>query len=57
MEKTVVFKYEEVQQLIICINSLNAPGIENAKLISLAANIIDKGIVKVPQEKSQDETI
>lgn len=57
MDKTVVFKYEDVQQLVICINSLKAPGIENAKLISLAANIIDKGIVKVPQEKSQDETI
>lgn len=57
MDKTVVFKYEDVQQLVICINSLKASGIENAKLISLAANIIDKGIVKVPQEKSQDETI
>lgn len=57
MNKTVVFKYEDVQQLVICINSLKAPGIENAKLISLAANIIDKGIVKVPQEKNQNETI
>ena len=57
MGKTVVFQYEDIQKLVACINALNAPGIENAKLISLAANIIDKGIVKVIQEKNQDETV
>ena len=61
MGKTVVFQYEDIQKLVVCINSLKAPGIENAKLISLAADIIDKGIVKVPQdknkEKKQDETV
>lgn len=57
MGKTVIFQYEDIQQLVACINALKVHGIENAKLISLAADIIDKGIVKVPQEKEQDETV
>jgi len=46
MDKIVVFKYEDVRKLADCINSIQVSGFENAKLISIAANIIDTGRIK-----------
>jgi hypothetical protein len=46
MDKIVVFKYEDVRRLADCINSIQVSGFENAKLISMAANIIDTGRIK-----------
>lgn len=46
MDKIVVFKYEDVRKLADCINSIQVSGFENAKLISMAANIIDTGRIK-----------
>lgn len=47
MDKIVVFKYEDVRRLADCINSIQVSGFENAKLISMAANIIDTGRIKI----------
>ena len=46
MDKIVVFKYEDVRKLADCINSIQVSVFENAKLISMAANIIDTGRIK-----------
>lgn len=46
MDKIVVFKYEDVRKLADCINSIKVSGFKNAKLISIAANIIDTGRIK-----------
>lgn len=46
MDKIVVFKYEDVRRLADCINSIQVSGFENAKLISIAAEILDNGSIK-----------
>lgn len=54
MEKIVIFRYEDVRKLADCINSIQICGFENAKLISIAAEILDNGNIKNKDTKGED---
>ena len=51
--KCIVYKYEDIQTVVSMLNGLTVTGIEQARLVSAIADVLDTGKLKHMDEKKE----